>query len=311
MKEKIYKFITKSRFIKLYSLIMLICYCHRDETSLRYDTNPAWSPDGNYIAFCRMIKEDLLDTLKPDELDYSILGDVGIKLLDLNTGKEQILVHTFSELDWTKDSRWIIYEGIYKVDAKNGKIMRILIDTFSFYPVVSPDGSRILYCSTPPDSITPAGSGIYLTDINGSYRKYLVCGLYPDWHPSGDRFLFCNGFNLCIADTNGNIIKTIIENKNIRSPRFSPDGSKIIYCDGYTEGENEKDAYIYLIDTLVVEQKIITQGIEPCWSPDGKEIVFSGYDDTNGGMVLWIMDIDGNNIKKDHRPGLKKCFAFL
>ncbi|MCX7994704.1 MAG: hypothetical protein N3A65_02875 [candidate division WOR-3 bacterium] len=293
----------KSKFLYFLCFFLnLVCYCHKSESSIRYDTLPAWSPDGQYIAFCRMVKKVALDTLNPYENNNSIFSDAGIKLLELNTGKEKVLVHTFSELDWTKDSRWVVYEGIYKVDVKTERIRRILIDTLSSYPVISSDGSRILYCSILSDSNRLPTSGIYLTDTNGSYRKFLVEGVFPDWHPAGDRFLFYRKPNLYIADTNGNIIKTILEDKSIQGPRFSPDGSKIIYCDEYIVGESDRYSFIYLIDTLGQEQKILTQGIEPRWSPDGKEIVYSGYDEINDGMVLWIMEIDGKNKRKITDP---------
>lgn len=80
------------------------------------------------------------------------------------------------------------------------------------------------------------------------------------------------------------------------SPTFSPDGTKIAFV-----SDKNSTPRIYIIDLLQVlrdrkstELECITtinrENTSPCWSPDGKKIVYSAK--SNGVRQLWLYDVE-------------------
>ena len=79
------------------------------------------------------------------------------------------------------------------------------------------------------------------------------------------------------------------------APRYSPDGSKLIFS------LSERGASsIYTMDLNSRRITRLTKGrcidTSPCYSPDGKYIVFNS--DRGGAQQLYIMDADGSNVRR-------------
>jgi TolB protein len=80
------------------------------------------------------------------------------------------------------------------------------------------------------------------------------------------------------------------------SPTFSPDGTKLAFV-----SDKEGTPRVYIVDVLSVlrdrkspELQCITtmnrENTSPCWSPDGKKIVYSAK--TNGIRQIWFFDVE-------------------
>jgi dipeptidyl aminopeptidase/acylaminoacyl peptidase len=152
---------------------------------------------------------------------------------------------------------------------------------------VSPDGKRIAFVSdTKLNKPNPneKAQNLFVADLDGSNLKQLT---------NLDRELFFSTDN----------------------PRWSPDGKKIIF--EYVDNSNlevDPGESIFLIDSDGLNlKKIISVGkykglrINPCWSPDGKNIAYASYEqDKNGSYNIYVMSLDGRSIERITTSPLSK-----
>ena len=153
---------------------------------------------------------------------------------------------------------------IYILDARTGDIRRRLTDNNAIdtSPTWSPDGRRIAFLSD-RDTGQPL---IYVMNADGSeaFRPPQVGGYNtsPDWSPAGDEIAY---------------------SAMVGGDRF--------------------DVFSINLKTQVVAR--LTSGgtgEEPCYSADGRFIVYAGI--KNGRRQLWIMNADGRNKRQISRgPG--------
>jgi TolB protein len=89
-------------------------------------------------------------------------------------------------------------------------------------------------------------------------------------------------------------------------PSFSPNGEKIIFV-GYAAGQSmSNNLFIMNVDGSSLQQltdtdKMMIRYTNPSLSPDGRKILFNSRRDSsdlNSRVVVFIMDIDGSNIRK-------------
>ena len=114
-------------------------------------------------------------------------------------------------------------------------------------------------------------------------------------------------YQVYTMDSNGsNPVNLTHDSSNYLHPRFSPDGTKIVFYSSSYEGDD-----IFIIDSdgnnLTNLTKTIANDNYPQFSPDGSKIVFTS--DRDGNREVYIMDIDGNNQLRltnnsllDHAP---------
>lgn len=81
------------------------------------------------------------------------------------------------------------------------------------------------------------------------------------------------------------------------SPRFSPDGEKLLMT-LTKDQEGNSEIYEMDLDSRKIKRLTFSPRIDtsPSYSPDGKKIVFNS--DRQGRPALFIMDSDGNNVKR-------------
>ncbi|MDR3495242.1 MAG: Tol-Pal system beta propeller repeat protein TolB [Ancalomicrobiaceae bacterium] len=76
------------------------------------------------------------------------------------------------------------------------------------------------------------------------------------------------------------------------SPRFSPDGSKLVFS-----VEHEGNSNIYVMDLATRQARQLTNdasiNTSPCYSPDGSQIAFES--DRGGAQQIYLMNADGSN----------------
>ncbi len=282
-------------------LATLFISCHREkEEKFWDDLFPIFSSNGRYISFQRHFQvlidpPHILDTLS------------GTRILNFSTLTviDSLIAHFCS--DWSPNGEEIITSGggIYNLETHN---MKTIWDTSSHLVAYdwSPDGKRIL-CTAKSDS--PDSTMILMVDTLGLNMKILFnSGMAPSWHPSGEQLVFIATLNgekkICIGDTNGNIIRSIIpKNGDLsifagKGPQCSPDGSKIVYYLYSLNDGGLDDFYIHVCDSLGKNDVVLIDGVHPDWSPDGKTIVFSRYDNTDSLFSLWVMNPDGTNLRR-------------
>jgi TolB protein len=87
-------------------------------------------------------------------------------------------------------------------------------------------------------------------------------------------------------------------NDDDQEPRWSADGTKIVFTRGPTSGNvDNTNIWVMNANGSGQTQLTTTNGDEnPAWSPDGTKIVFAhGSSGTSGAENLWVMNADGTN----------------
>ena len=126
---------------------------------------PRWSPDGEFIVF------------------YSLRKDEGLFVVPASGGTPRLL--TKGEFDfwpsWSPDGRTIVFNrmgSLYTIQAEGGTLNRIIADTIQAqHPAWSPDGKRIAFSSNGHLSIiAPDGNSLQKVTTGDSDQA-------PSWSP--------------------------------------------------------------------------------------------------------------------------------
>ena len=190
-----------------------------------------------------------------------------------------------------------------------------------FFARYSPDGQKILFVSSVPDSSSSFGVRflLFLMNADGTNRMNILDDPLhhvnaPAWSPDGSKIAFVRyaldvtASELWIMNTDGSDQHLVYSNPGgfgAWYPSFSPDGSKIAFGDEYAGG----DADIYVINADGTNlQQLTSNGAfydeGPDWSPDGTKIIFDrsrNHGSDNGD--IYVMNSDGTNQTRLTRGG--------
>jgi Tol biopolymer transport system component len=191
-------------------------------------------------------------------------------------------------------------------------------------PAWSPDGSQIAFTSD-----RGGNDDIYVMNSNGGNLRQLTSDPFaalffnwgnaadfaPAWSPNGKQIAFVSGRNnssltyvdtdIFIMDANG---QNVTQWKGSRPyaadkyPEWSPDGCCIIFASSpYTASGETGVSNIYLGSKNPGSEADITNltlvdamDSDPSWSPDGKQVVFSSYQDDN--WHIYVMNKDSSGL---------------
>jgi Tol biopolymer transport system component len=132
------------------------------------------------------------------------------------------------------------------------------LHVFGSDPMISPDGSKIAYCSL-RDNIY---SQIYVMNSDGSAQKRI----------------------------------TDIKTGDACGPAWSPDGTKIAYY-AFANPQPSRNPGIWVINADGSNpNKLTDHGMDPSWSPNGQQIVFASHRD--GVFQIYAMNADGSGVKR-------------
>lgn len=239
---------------------------HRVTTDLIYKTHPAWSPNGDRIAFS-------VELVNAGGREWEPQQTVELVVMDFS-GKSQSQISDFKHLTaqpaWSPDGRSIAFASdyadgnfeIHVMDLSSGNVSQLTnslaeVGGYASSPDWSPDGSKIVYALVLPG----AGRHIYIIDINGKNTRPLVkdnkqeLGITehntsPHWHPDNERILYRSA--------------TIrVEHKgNERVIQIADRGALVVRSEGNREALNLK-----IPDTLIFRGG--------CWGENGHSVFFT------------------------------------
>jgi Tol biopolymer transport system component len=240
--------------------------------------DPVWSPDSSKIAYTRF---EVYDHPRAEKITT---GEIFV--MDVTTRQTTQLTHN----------------GLYE-----------------FEPTWSPDGQSIAYvregaiygAQIQDDVITDS---LRITNSDGSGdREVFVCPFScgtPSWSPAGDRIAFHMAaakftpdlydteppIEIHVVNVDGTGLTRLTQGVNhARRPRWSPDGSKIIF-------QRSEKNQIRVIDLqsgveTAFDLKDIKGAGEPAWSPDQSGIVFSANQPDEGVQWLYFLNLADGAIK--------------
>ncbi len=249
------------------------------------DVEASWSPCGDSLVFVHG--------------DTTYISN-GIQVMDTATHTRKLILPAngvaFYNPGWSPMGDWVVFHTaaqIFKMKTTGDSLTQLTFSGRNLFPNWSPDGKRIVYHRTSPDSI-----GIWIMDADGVNKKFLGLGIHPSFSPDGSKLLYVGLYeNLYTADTNGsNVVKlaNLSGGTGTEYPRFSPQGDKIAFQ--YQLLGERPDTWVMNSDGTNVTRLTTDGGYAPFWSPDGSKILYTNTCQYNG--YLWIMNTDGSKKRQ-------------
>jgi hypothetical protein len=176
----------------------------------------SWSPDGRWIAY---VDEQLHYSLSVVSPDGSVWRPVSEPVLD--------------PAQWSPDGRrlaWSSYQEVQVADLATATIKDWPSAQYG-RPWLrwSPDGERVVYQENgSPDSLV-------ISAWDGSARRELATGNYPEWSPDGQEIAFltilADPLGLRAIRPDGTLQRLIVPTTSGAIPRWAPASDRIAYRD--------------------------------------------------------------------------------
>jgi len=272
------------------------------------DYNPAFSPDGQTLAFNRGSQ-----------------GVTSIYVLPLSGGEERRLASGSQfgwGLAWTADGRnivfgragWLARSGwLWKIPARGGDPERLQFGQEGTEPSIR--GNRLVYAR----QIT--NLSIWRKNVNGSRSsapsdRFLTSTAIesgPQFSPDGNKVVFestrSGAYEIWMCRSDGsNLIQLTHFNTVTGTPRWSPDGKQIAF-DSRAPG----NADIFVMDGQGGSIRNLTKEasaeVVPSWSRDGRWVYFAS--DRTGDWQVWKVLGSGGTAVQVTRHGAYAAFESL
>ncbi len=259
-----------------------------NESPVPTDDSPAWSPDGNWIAYTH-------SSITVNDSNYP----TGLYIIDTNgNNRRLILLGNISNPDWSPDGRRIVFNSgdIFTITPTGDSLTQLTNIGGAFFPSYSPDGRLILYDATS----LGVSNGLWIFNLKTKQNDHIGLGRDADWAPNGVQFVYEGSpgttkseDQIWISDTSGATKSQLTSNASVinRYPSWSPDGSTIAWttdrsiCLMNSDGSNQRE----LLDDY---------SSHPSWSPDSRTIVFEKLDSQKSKINLWTINVDGSHLKQ-------------
>lgn len=276
---------------------------------------PRWSHDGEKIVFASSRNPDGTDTVNTttntgtNTSNVWVVNADGTNLTALTTINAASTIRTSNPV-WSPDDTKIAFYSQRNLDGSNSASATGVNNIWA----INDDGTGL----TALTSTTASGADSF----------------NPQWSPDGSKVTFYskrkvdgsdtvntnNTFNIWLVDADGTNLTALTTvtaaSATSSSPRWSPDGSKIVYTsrrnlDGSDTGTVNGAFNIWLINADGTGSSSLTtvttsgaNGLGPQWSPDGSKVAFyakRNLDGTNNGAAnaadnIWIINADGTGL---------------
>ena len=198
-------------------------------SGLFFQTEPAWSPDGNTIAFA---------SKRSGTFRLYAMSSDGSGTRRLTSTKEED-----GQPTWSPDGGRIAFargapSRLFIMNADGGGARRVTDEEAEEGdPAWSPDGRSIAYVQRSPGSsirelwlVRPDGSQRHrLTNLGGVAQG-------PAWSPDGKRLAFsaavANRFDIYTIGADGKGVRLLTSGDDSIEPAWSPDGKTIVFAVG-------------------------------------------------------------------------------
>jgi Tol biopolymer transport system component/DNA-binding winged helix-turn-helix (wHTH) protein len=273
------------------------------------DSYPAFSPDGEKLAFLR--STSLATT---DIYVMPLAGGLPGRLTSDNT--------SILGLAWTADSREIVFASrrdsstynLWRIPATGGAPKRLPeVGQRAISPTISRQGNRLAFTQMVDDE------NIWRVRLDASGRGSALAPLIsstqfdngPDYAPDGRKIVFASNrtgdFGIWVCGVDGlNPVQLVNRGPYLTgTPRWSPDGNWIAYDSRSSGPGREGCADIYVISATGGPGRRLTteasENVAPSWSRNGKWIYFGST--RSGSMQIWKVPAEGGPAMQVTRHG--------
>lgn len=282
----------------------------------------------NPIEMSKEIK-DITISFKKNVNDESIIAIIS---LDLEQKEIHSLIEEGNNVVLAPNMRVVAYirsetvdgnnqHGVWIYDLNIKKEIKLagwnadLMDIWLSYPRFSHDGKKIIFTITWLDT---SNIGLATVNLDGSdldiLNTNLPMNVGAEYSPDGNLIIVTcagvdevtgkPGFQLCLLDSNGRYLSQLTNRgASHGSYYFTPDGKKIVFSEyehgGFFGIINKPNNRFYIMDiggenkTLLLNWEVGVRG----FSDDGKEIIFKGRLDEKSPWGIYIINIDGTNLR--------------
>jgi len=266
---------------------------------------PAWSPDGKQIVYTYLVPFDSSGLPSQDLLVANADGSNSQTVIT-----HQVSGETFSMPVYSIDGRFIYYSHttpIFKDKTLVSATVKLeryelatkkvaLVADDGSLPAMNPDGKRIAFIKTDPDTFQ---QNLWVSDVDGKNAKTVVPGnalgggLYaPTWTRDGNRILFA-------------VPNFFAANQRTSQPTNHQTSWLVGWLDSLL-GTQVAEAHgppwdFWIVDADGKNMQRLTEIGEDmpyaAFSPDGKQFAFMGL------AGIYILDADGKNVHWLTRDG--------
>lgn len=222
----------------------------------------SWSPDGRRISYVDEFLHYSLSVVAPD-------------------GSAQRSVHelVLDPAQWSPDGRriaWTSYRKIRVADV-GAEIVRewpLSAGPYNDGPWLhwAPGGDRVVYQER--GTYYSSGPSIIVSAWDGSARRDLGAGEYPEWSPDGQEIAFLaiypNPLGIHAIRPDGTQRRLVVGTSAQTSPRWGPEGDRIAYREYYGT------VFVVGRDGLGRRSLGTARGDQLSWSPDGAWLAVGG-----------------------------------